>query len=79
MVVNSARTMMLHQALMWPEHLDMRLWPFALDYATHLWNHLPNHDGGLSPMEICSGSKSNNAALKAAKTWCCPAYVLDPR
>ena len=64
---------------MWPEHFDTRLWPFALNYATHLWNHLPNRDGGLSPMEIFSGSKSDNAALKAAKTRGCPAYVLDPR
>ena len=78
-VVNSARTMMLHQALMWPEHFDMRLWSFALDYATHLWNHLPNRDGGLSPMEIFSGSKSDYSSVKTAKTWGCPAYVLDPR
>jgi len=78
-VVNSARTMILHQALMWPEHFDMRLWSFALDYATHLWNYLPNRDGGLSPMEIFSGSKSDYSAIKTAKTWGCPAYVLDPR
>ena len=28
-VVNSARTMMFHQSLHWPEYFDMRLWPFA--------------------------------------------------
>ena len=41
-VVTSARTMMLHQALLWPEHFDMWLWPFALDQAAYLCNHLPN-------------------------------------
>ena len=35
-VVNSFRTMMLHQALLWSEHFDMRLWPFALSYAAYL-------------------------------------------
>ena len=68
-VVNSARTMMMHQALMWHEHFDMRVWSFALDYVTHLWNHLPSRNGGISPMEIFSRSKSDNSALKATKTW----------
>ena len=48
-VVNSARTMMLHQALLWPEHFDMRLWPFALTHAAYIWNILPNRSNGLSP------------------------------
>ena len=71
--------MMLHQALMWPEQFDMRLWPFALDYSTHLWNNFPSRDGRISPMDIFSGSKSDNDVLKAAKTWDCPSYVLDSR
>ena len=51
-VVNSARTMMLHQALFWSEHFDMRLWPFALTHAAYLWNILPNGVNGLTPTEI---------------------------
>ena len=35
-MVHSSRTMMLHQALLWPEHFDMRLWPFAMEHAVHL-------------------------------------------
>ena len=41
-VVTSARTMMLHQALLWPKHFDMRSWPFALDQAACLCNHFSN-------------------------------------
>lgn len=78
-VVNSARIMILHQARMWPEHFGMRLLPFALDYSTRLWNYLPSRDGDLPPMEIFFGPKSDQATLKAAKPWGCPAYVLDSR
>ena len=46
-VVTSARTMTLHQALLWPEQFDMCLWPFSLDQAAYLYNHLPNK---LSPV-----------------------------
>ena len=31
--INSAITMMMNQALMWPGNFDIRLWPFALYYA----------------------------------------------
>ena len=64
----------------------MRLCPFALDYATHLWNHLPAQHrnvielpAGVSPIEICSGSQGRHNALKHAKTWGSPSCVLDPR
>ena len=76
-VVNSARTMMLHQALLLPEHSDMRLWPFVLSHAAYLWNILPNSIHGLTPVEIYTGSKMDNKALCSEKTWGCPAYVLD--
>ena len=35
-VVNSAKIMMLHQALLWSEQFDTRLWPFALTHAVYL-------------------------------------------
>ena len=44
-VVNSTRTMMSHQALIWPAHFDIHLWPFSLEHAAYLWNHLPNARG----------------------------------
>ena len=78
-VVNSARTMMLHQALLWPEQFDMRLWAFPLTHAAYLWNILPNAAHGLSPEEIFTGTTMNPKALRSEKTWGCPAYVLDPK
>ena len=77
--VNSARTMMLHQALMWPAQFDMRLWPFAMNHAAYLWNHLPNGRGGIAPIEILTQSKLGSSPLKNEHTWGCPAYVLDPK
>ena len=32
-MVNFARTMMLHQALLWSERFDVWLWPFALTHG----------------------------------------------
>ena len=40
-IVTSARTMMLHQALLCPAHFDMRLWPFALEHAAYICNWHP--------------------------------------
>ena len=78
-VVTSARTMMLHQALLWPEQFDMRLWPFALDQAAYLYNHLPNKFSPVAPLELYTGSKLDSSVLRNEKVWGCPAYVLDPK
>ena len=70
---------MLHQALLWPEQFDMRLWPFALTHDAYLWNILPNAEYGLSLVEIFTGIKMDPKALRSEKTWGCPAHVLDPK
>ena len=67
-VVNSARTMMLNQGLLWPGKYDMRLWPFALYHDAYLWNILPNGFHGLAPLEIYTGTKMNNKFLRSEKT-----------
>ena len=71
--------MMLHQALLWPEHFDMHLWPFVLDQTAYLYNHLPNKFSSVAPLEIFTGSKLDSAILRNEKVWGCPAYVLDPK
>ena len=82
-VVVSARTMMLHQALLWPAHFDMRFWPFTLEHVVYVWNHLP--DGGflvvvgIAPIEIYTYFKLDMSRLRDEKTWGCPVYVLDLR
>ena len=42
-IMNSARTMLIHTSIYWPEQPDiLLLWPFAVKYAAHLFNHTPN-------------------------------------
>ena len=67
-VMNSTRIMMLHQVLLWPEHFDMRLWPFALTHTAYLWNILPNESFGLSPIEIYTDTKMDVRALRSENT-----------
>ena len=78
-VVRTARTMMIHAALRWPEHFDKKLWPMALQHAVFLHNHVPRQDSGMSPKEIWSGTKSSHSRLMHSHPWGCPVCVLDPR
>jgi hypothetical protein len=79
-IVSWARAMLLHAVLHWPEQADLTLWPFALEYAIFIWNHLPNQQSTLCPEEIFSGSKVVvSGILCRLRVWGCPVYVLDPR
>ena len=40
---NMARVMMLHASIRWPEMSDPSLWPMAVDYAAHIYNHQKQH------------------------------------
>ncbi|KAG7368580.1 reverse transcriptase RNA-dependent DNA polymerase [Nitzschia inconspicua] len=72
--------MLLHQALHWPEHAQLDLWPFALEHAVYLWNHLPKKDSLLAPIELFTGSTfADYSHLHSSRVWGCPAYVLDPK
>ena len=66
--VNSARILVLHQDLLWLEHFDMGLWPFALSRAAYLWDILPNRINGLTPAEIYTGTKMDNKTLRSKNT-----------
>ena len=70
--------MLIHAALHWPENTDTSLWPFAMEYAAYLYNRLPKAVGNHSPIDIFSGSKLDDAWMKRARVFGCPAYVLDP-
>jgi hypothetical protein len=78
-VVQNARTMMLHVALRWPGYADQDLWPMAMCHAVHLWNHTPKMSTGLAPSEIFSGTKSDCTHLLNAHPWGCPVYILEPK
>ena len=78
-ITTCARTMMLHALIHNPTEVQADLWPFAMEYATYLWNKMPRRDGGLSPEEVFYSIKSDYSHIKEARTWGCPAYVLDPK
>jgi hypothetical protein len=74
-----ARSMLLHQAIHWPDQTRLDLWPFALEHSVYLWNHLPKKDSLMAPVELFTGSTFivyNHIAR--ARVWGCPVYVLDP-
>jgi hypothetical protein len=50
-VTTIARAMLLHLKVHWPNEYDMRLWPFALQYAAGLYNYTPKSNN-LAPIEI---------------------------
>ena len=70
----------MHQMLHWPDQFDEALWPFALEHAATIWNHLPKASTGLSPYELFTGSKlPYNSILLNARVWGCPAFTLNPK
>ena len=71
---------MMHQLLHWPDQFDATLWPFALEHAVYIWNHMPRSEHGFSPLKMFTGMKqpSGNKTLLDTRVWGCPAWVLDP-
>ncbi len=75
-----ARAMMMHQLLHWPSRFNTNLWPFAMDHAVYIWNHLPRSRNGLSPLELFTSLKEPNYdPILRARVWGCPVYVLNPK
>ena len=80
-VQRMARTMLLHLRLHWPDEFSPDLWPFALDYAVYIYNHVPckGRAGMPSPAELFCGTKIGCRPLRRLRVFGCPSYVLDPR
>ena len=78
-VSESARSMLLHAAIHWPENVTLDLWPLAMDYAVWLWNRMPKNSSGIAPIEIFCGTTLDKTILRSAHVFGCPAYVLDPK
>eukprot|EP00957_Ditylum_brightwellii_P185981 14159401-Ditylum_brightwellii.AAC.1 len=77
-VVCSARTMILHATIYWPDVSDIMLWPFALQYAVHLWNNMLSMNTGLAPLDIFSGIVAAHKLLLDSHVWGYPTDLLDP-
>jgi GAG-pre-integrase domain len=59
-ITSLARSMLLHMTFHWPFQADLQLWPFALEYAVFLWNHIPNKQTRISPIELFSSTRFDN-------------------
>ena len=70
---------MIHAAMHWPEVDDPALWPLAVTHAAWLYNHTPNRESGIAPIEVFTQTKSDCSAIRNAKVWGSPCYVLEPR
>ena len=79
-ITSWARAMLMHQLLHWPDMFEPELWPFAMEHAVHMWNHLPKTRSGLTPHEMFTGMKQpEHTAIIRSRVWGCPVYVLDPK
>ena len=77
-ILTSARTMMLHAAIRWPEVINSSYWPMAVDYAVHLHNHVPKRGNNLCPLDLVLKTTIPRKHLHRYHVWGCPAFVLDP-
>jgi hypothetical protein len=77
-VSNMACAVILHSSSAhWKGGIDSSLWPMAVTYTTHLYNHLPNAQG-FCPADVFTGSTVPCHRLKDNHVRGCPIYVLDP-
>ena len=51
-IISIARHMMLPSAIHWPEVSDPSLWPMAVQYATYLYNKVPDPSTGFCPDDL---------------------------
>ena len=80
-IMYMARTFMLHVALHWSNNQvdDISLWPFAVKHAVWLYNRMPNHVTGITPLERLTNTKADHKDLLRSHVWGCPTFVLDAR
>jgi hypothetical protein len=77
-VSNISRALILHASAHWKDGIDLSLWPMAVTYATHLYNHLPTATG-LCPADVFTGRTVPCHCLQDLHVWGCPIYVLGPQ
>ena len=55
--------MTLRASLRRKEEIEGAIWPMAVDYATYIYNHLPNNKG-IAPADLFTGSMIPGHKLK---------------
>ena len=68
-----SRCLLLHASVHWKNGIDSSLWRMAVDYATYLYNHIPNKKG-LAPCDLFFGTHSPRHKLRDLHVWGCPVY-----
>ncbi len=48
---------------------DISLWPFAVKHAVWLYNHVPNFESGLTPMELLTKQKADHRDILRSHVW----------
>ena len=76
MMVEQARTMLIHTTMRYPDVITLELWPFALEYSAYLWNITPKLQQ-LSPEEVFYRAKMYYYELRHAHMRGCPTYTLN--
>ena len=76
-IMSIARTIMLHSAIQWPEVSDPSLWPMAVQYATYLYNKVPDPSTGLCPDDLITRTRWDKRKFHDLHAWRCPLYVLE--
>ena len=77
-VTQLARAMMCHATIMWPDQVNLELWPFIMDHA--VYNNVPKLNHKRSPVELLSKTlQTNYNHLHILHVFGCPSYVLDPK
>jgi hypothetical protein len=76
-IMSISRTMMLHQAIHWPDVADASLWPMAVAHAVYLYNHVPDPATGLSAHYMFTRTRWEQSKFHDLHVWGCPVYVLE--
>ena len=79
LIMNGARTLLLHGIRMWPQMIDKIFWPFFIKAVAGTHNSLQVDHKGRTPSSIVNGVDFEDRPVKAFHTIFFPIYALDAR
>ena len=71
------RTLFIHSSIHWPKMSDPTMWPMVVRQAVWIYNHTPNPETGLAPIDTWSKTKFLMIKLQNLHVFGSPVYVLD--
>ena len=79
MAMVTARTMLLHSAVHWPDQSDPTLWSLAVKHAIWICNHIPHPSTGLGPNDLWRKIKFPLNKLTDLHVFECSVCVLQKK